>query len=405
MRIAYQYHLRPRKQQIAIIENWLELLRRQYNYRLAERFLWWEENRADVDACPLVCHLPELKDNPDYYSQKRDLTNSKKLFREYKEIYSQVLQDCTKRVKLAFDRWFKSDVNGKRLGKPRFKGRCRYRSFCFPQMKEDCIQGKKVTLPKIGLVKLIKHRDIPEGFKVKTAIISRKADGYYITFTLQDNTVPDINPDINPDKTIGIDMGLKDFLITSDSETVAIGHYYRKAQKRLRKRQRQLSRCKKGSNRRKKAINAVANHHKKVADKRKDFHHKVANNLLKKYDVVAHEKLNIKGLSRTRLAKSVVDAGWGSFLSILETKAEKAGLLTIAVKASGTTQECSACGQKVPKKLHERWHSCSCGCSLDRDINAARVIKNRAVGHQVRKSSGNVAYCEVTEKPALYPKD
>ncbi|NEP15241.1 MAG: transposase, partial [Symploca sp. SIO2C1] len=223
-----------------------------------------------------------------------------------------------------------------------------------------------------------------------------KADGYYITFSLQDHTVPNIKPNVNPDKTIGIDMGLKDFLITSNSEIVAIPQYYRKAKKCLRKRQRQLSRCKKGSNRRKKAINTLCNHHKKVADKRKDFHHKVANTLLKKYDVVAHENLNIKGLSRTRLAKSVVDAGWGSFLSILETKAEKAGLLTIAVKASGTTQECSSCGQKVPKKLHERWHSCSCGCELDRDINAARVIKNRAVGHQVRKSSGNVANCEVT---------
>ncbi len=78
MRIAYQYRLRPSKQQIAIIENWLELLRRQYNYRLAERFSWWEENRTDINACPLVCHLPRLRDNPDYFSQKRDLTNSGK---------------------------------------------------------------------------------------------------------------------------------------------------------------------------------------------------------------------------------------------------------------------------------------------------------------------------------------
>ncbi|NEP09567.1 MAG: transposase, partial [Symploca sp. SIO2C1] len=143
------------------------------------------------------------------------MTNSKKMFPEYKGIHSQVLQDCIKRVKFAFDRWFKSDVNGKRLGKPRFKGKGRYRSFCFPQMKEGCIQRNKVLLPKIGVIKFIKHRDIPDGFKVKTAIISIKADGYYITFSLQDHTVPNIKPNVNPDKTIGIDMGLKDFLITS----------------------------------------------------------------------------------------------------------------------------------------------------------------------------------------------
>lgn len=152
MRIAYQYRLKSNKQQAALFETWLECLRRQYNYRLAERFSWWEQNRCDVNACPLVCYLPQLRDNPDYYSQKRDLINSKKLFPEYANIHSQVLQDCIKRVKLAFDRWIKRDVNGKRLGKPRFKGKGRYRSFCFPQIKQDCLQGKFIKLPTIGTV-------------------------------------------------------------------------------------------------------------------------------------------------------------------------------------------------------------------------------------------------------------
>jgi putative transposase len=114
---------------------------------------------------------------------------------------------------------------------------------------------------------------------------------------------------------------------------------------------------------------------------------KTANNLLKKYDVVAVEDLNVKGLVRTRLAKSVFDAGWSSFLSILTNKAKNAGLLVIQVIASGTSQDCSNCGVKVPKKLHERWHDCpNCKCSLDRDHNAAVNITNRAVGHSVLKA-------------------
>jgi putative transposase len=123
MRIAYQYRLRPTSSQIALMSEWLELLRRQYNYRLAERFNWWEGNRCAVNACPLICHLPELKEQPDFYSQKRDLVNTKNLFPEYKIIHSQVLQNCIERVKGAFDRWLKGDSNGNRSGKPRFKGK------------------------------------------------------------------------------------------------------------------------------------------------------------------------------------------------------------------------------------------------------------------------------------------
>lgn len=121
-------------------------------------------------------------------------------------------------------------------------------------------------------------------------------------------------------------------------------------------------------------------------------------------NAVGEEDLNIKGLARTRLAKSILDAGWSSFLSILTNKAENAGLLVISVKASGTSQECSGCGIKVPKKLHERWHNCpNCGCNLDRDHNAALNIKNRAVGHSVFKAQlTSEAIAGVAEKPTLY---
>ncbi len=152
MRTAYQYRLPPTASQVALMDEWLGLLRRQYNYRWAERCNWWEQNPCDVNACPLICHLPELKDKPDFYSQKGDLLNRKELFPAYKAIHSQVLQDCIQWVPKTFDRWLKGDRKSKRAGRPRFKGVGRYRSFTFPQMTQDCVQGKCIHLPKIGLV-------------------------------------------------------------------------------------------------------------------------------------------------------------------------------------------------------------------------------------------------------------
>ncbi|MFS8834723.1 transposase [Synechococcus sp. WC101] len=180
---------------------------------------------------------------------------------------------------------------------------------------------------------------------------------------------------------------------------------YRRTEKKLRRLQRAVSRKKKGSNRYKKAVKRLSKVHQKVANQRKDFHYKTAKELLSRGKHIAHEALTIGGLARTRLAKSIYDAGWGQFLQILKVKAERAGLLTIAVNPNGTSQECSGCGQVVPKKLHERWHDCPyCGLRLSRDHNSARVIKSRAVGHPVLKArKTSYAVAGVTEKPALYP--
>ncbi|BAC89160.1 glr1219 [Gloeobacter violaceus PCC 7421] len=129
--------------------------------------------------------------------------------------------------------------------------------------------------------------------------------------------------------------------------------------------------------------------HLRVANRRKDFHHKTAVKLLAKSKVIAHEDLNIQGLASTRLAKSVSDAGWGQFITILTNKAARAGCLVIAVNPNGTTQMCSGCDTQVPKTLGERWHSCPrCGLELNRDQNAARNIKSRAVGHPVPARGG-----------------
>jgi len=403
VKTAYQYKLRPTKQQAQEIDRWLSMCCAQYNYLLADRFNWYEQNRCPINACPLVCHLPELRDNPEYFGQKRTLPKLKQTHPHYKDVYSDVLQDVVKRVKTTFDRFLKGDSNGKRSGKPRFKSRSRYRTFLYPRIKYDCISNGKILLPKLGNIKVILHRSLPDGFKIKTASITKKTDGYYVTLSLEDETVPTIKPDFNPDSITGIDVGLKEFLTTSEGETVAIPQQYRKSQKRLRVIQKRVFRRKKGSKRKLKAVKQLSRQHKKVADKRKYFHFKNANNLLKKYDVVAVEDLNVKGLVLTRLAKSVLDAGWSNFLSILTNKAENAGLLVIPVKASGTSQNCSNCGVKVPKKLHQRWHDCpDCGCSLDRDHNAAINIKNRAVGHPVLKAKSLLSNSRIVLEAYTY---
>ncbi len=401
MRTSYQYKLRPTKQQILQIDRWLSMLCSQYNFLLVDRFNWYEQNRSPVNACPLVCYLAELRDNPDYYSQKKTLPQLKKTHPWYKEIYSQVLQDVVKRVKVTFDRFLKGDTNGKRSGRPRFKPCNRYRTFTYPQIKNRCWQGNQINLPMFGKVKVVLHRPVPDGFTIKTVSVTKKADGFYLTLSLEDLTVPEIKPEFNPDSITGIDVGLKDFLTTSEGETVAIPQYYRQAQKRLRVAQKRVLRRKKGSSRRQKAVKQLGKQHKKVADRRKDFHFKTANYLLSKYDVIAHEDLNVKGLARTKLAKSVLDAGWSSFLLILTNKAANAGLLAVPVSAHNTSQDCSNCGDKVPKKLHIRWHDCHhCECSLDRDHNAAINIKNRAVGHPVLKAQlMSDGIPGVTEKP------
>ncbi len=399
MRAAYQYRLRLTKLQEIEVEKWLEMLRYQYNYLLADRFNWYEQNRCSINSCLLICHLPDLRDNPDYFSQKKTLPQLKKNRPWYGVLQSQVLQDCVKRVDLAFKRFLKGDSNGKKSGRPRFKGKNRYKSFTFPSLSRNPINGSVLSLPKFGKVKMIYHRPIPEGFKIKTATITRKADGYYVTLSIQDDTVPDVIPVDSVKNPIGIDMGLKSFLVKSDGSEVPIPQYYRKAQKRLRKIQKAVSRSKKGSNNRKRIVTKLGKAHKKVADTRKDFHFKTSKELLDNYDIIAHEKLNIKGLARTRMAKSVLDAGWGQFLSILSTKAVRvawptalnAGLITKAVNPRNTSQNCSNCGRKVPKKLKDRTHSCPyCGYVADRDVNAAINILNLAVGHPVTSKAYRV---------------
>ena len=329
MIIAYQYRLKPNREQIIAIESWLEKLRHQYNYLLADRFDWWQNNRCYINSCPLTCGIAPLRNNPDYYSQKRSLVGLKKSRPWYKEIQSQVLQEMAKRVKLSFDRYIKGDTNGKRSGRPRFKGVGRYRTFTYPQMKQDCIVGNRVKLPKLGTIKFVKHRQLPCAgalrqpsagespkvidAKIKTASITRKADGCYLTLSLDVvfESVPTLIERVG-----AIDLGLIDFLVDSDGESIRTPKYYRASEQKLGSLQRLLARQKKGSNKREKTKSKIAKLHLKIKRQRRQFFYETWYRLFSKYDAVGHEKLNIKGMSRSKMAKSILDAAWGTFLKI-----------------------------------------------------------------------------------------
>lgn len=403
MRIAYQYKLLPTAKQKSQLSSWLDMLRHEYNGLLSERFSWWEQNRCDINACPLVCHLPQLRDNPEYYGQKRSLVQLKQERPWYQEIYADVLQDCVKRVKLAFDRFIKGDSNGNRSSRPRFKAKQRYRTFSYPRIKPDCIVGNRIMLPKLGAIKLILHRPLPEGFTIKTAGVTCKADGWYVTLSLDDQSVPEFtnSAEASWNNSIGVDLGLEKFLADSDGEFEPIPQHFRSAEDRLAKLQQKVAAAKKGSRAKKLLNRKVAKLHQKIARQRQQFHYETAQKVLNKADVVFVEDLSVKNMSRrcqprqdetgkflangqaakSGMNKSIADAGWSQFVDILTFKAERAGAKVVKVDPKGTSQYCCVCLNRVPKELSQRWHSCPhCANEMDRDTNAAILIKKVGLG-------------------------
>jgi len=229
--------------------------------------------------------------------------------------------------------------------------------------------GNRLELSKIGSVKVKLHR--PVDGKIKTCSITRKNGQYYAGFSCE------VEAKVLPltGKEVGIDVGVTDFVITSNGVFFPKLDKYRKAEKRLKYLQRQISRREKGSNRRRKAVTLFAKQHEKVANQRKDIAHKVSTKLILENDLIAHEKLQVKNMVKNHhLAKSITDADWSMLFQFLDYKAESAGRQVVAVPPYQTSQICSnpACGKIVPKKLSERWHNCPhCGLSVQRDVNAA----------------------------------
>ncbi len=361
------------------METWLEMLRRHYNYALSQRFDWLRRTRCQIDRCSLVSEpIGEIPDKfPGYNFQAGELKQTKELFPVYKEIHAEVQQQNLKRLDRAWERWIKQDKSGKRAGRPRFKKKGEMRSFTFPRINcpkagVNKIENGGLTLSKIGSMPVIMQRPLPEGFELKTATLVKKADGWYVAISMEDDSVPTAKPIDEIRSAIGIDLGLKSFLVTSTGESVDVQQHYRKTQKHLARQQKALARKKCGSINSQKQKQKIACIHQRIGRKREHFHYNVAHQLVKNYDLIAAEDLNIKGLARTKLAKSIYDAAWGKFLTILEAVALRSGVHFVKVSPHGTTIDCSECGTKVPKTLSVRLHQCpKCELELDRDENAA----------------------------------
>ncbi len=444
MQLTYKYRLQPTKAQAVTIAAHLELCRRQYNYRLSERFRWWESTRTPVNACPLTASIIPIEEiyknipltriqtrdgrkkdengNPitkkgDVFSnieggyvqwqtlQLADLKNTKKLFPDYKNLDSQVLQDVVNRVETSFSNFTTPDKNGNRRGQPKFKGFHYYKSFTYPQLDNlNIIKDEQnrigIDLAKIGQVPMVFHRPIPTGFKVKTGTVIKEADGWYISLTLEDKTVPVTVAEIQPtdENSLGIDLGITNYVYLSNGERIENPRFLRKSSEKLARLQVKLANRVKGSKPWRIIKDKISKLHQFVARARLDFHFQTAHKLLSQCDVLILEDLRIKNLTRraqiktdiehgnliylpngqsakSGLNKSMLDAAHGQFATVLKYVAWKLGKSVLFVAPKGTSQHCWNCLNKVPKELSDRWHSCQCGESLDRDENSAKLIK------------------------------
>ncbi len=289
-----------------------------------------------------------------------------------------MLQAVCRRAHRSFENFYRRRKAGLPGGFPRFKSRERWDSMTFPSHDDGSkFTGRTLYLQGIGTVKVKVHR--PVDGVIKTVTLRRKAGKWYVCLSCEVGVAP--LPATG--QSVGIDVGLTHFLTTDSGETDPNPRPLRTAQRKLRVVQRALARCKKRSVRRAKVKRRVVALHEKVANTRKDFHHKTARALVQANDVIVHEDLAVKNMvCNHKLARSISDAGWSQFISILTSKAEGAGRQVIAVDPRGTSQTC-LCGAHVPKTLSERWHDCpACGLSLPRDQVSALLIKRLGQSRQ-----------------------
>lgn len=286
-------------------------------------------------------------------------------------------QQVVRRLDKAFRAFFSRIRRGKG-GFPRFRAKSRFDSADFRVGDGLTIRrsGKLGIVGIPGEIKVRWHRDLPAGARVAAAVLSRSCGKWYICFSVE---TPDAYGPHLVRAAVGIDVGLTSLIATSDSDTVPTPQWVGTASRKQRRLQRALSRCRRGSKRRLKAKVRLARHSARVANQRRDFTHKLSRTLVNRYSHIAFEDLNITGLARGRLAKSVLNAAWGQLISFTDYKAAYAGGLVAKVNPRGTSQECDCCGRVTPKTLSDRIHACpGCGTFEDRDVHAAKVIKHRA---------------------------
>jgi len=358
----------PSKHQRKALEATLEECRWLYNNTLAYRKEAWEQEQRNVSYYDSKARIPLLKvERPSL-----------------KSVHSQVLQNITERVELAFQAFFRRVKNEEEPGYPRFKGKGRYDSFTYTQSGFSIVSASqaashdiRVCLSKIGSIKLVYHRPIKG--KIKTLTIHRSSTGkWYASFSVE------CDPERLPQRTsqVGIDVGLKTFATFSDGTEIENPRFFRKEEKALAKVQHKHSKLAKGTPQQHKHRKVVARVHERIRFRRDNFTHQESRRIVDSYGVICVEDLPVNRLTHNHcLAKSIADASWSEFFSKLSCKAEEAGRRYVAVNPAYTTQTCSNCGHRQKMPLSERVFDCPCcHAHLDRDLNAAKNIL--AVGLQ-----------------------
>ena len=371
---TYKFRIYPSDSQITILNNTLELCSELYNSMLQQRIYAYRSGKK-----------------VNYKSQQNEIPEIKNTFPEYHHIHSLVIQDVARRLDKAYGNFFRrvgEKKNGKNIkaGFPRFKSKDRYSSITYTQSGFSILDNGHVWLSKIGEVRMFMHRSV--NGDIRTISVKRDSVGdWFITFTVETHSNRDKSEgnEIMQDsqfqhvKPVGIDMGLKSIITTSDGIQIDPPRSLEKSDKKLSKAQRNLSMKKKGSGKRRKAKTRVAKIHRKIERQRNDFAHKLSKYLVENHDLIVFESLNINGMVKNHhLAKSIIDAGWNHIIQYTTYKAESAGKVVILVNPRNTSRKCSKCGNiKHDLKLSDRTYHCNtCGLTIDRDLNAAINIRN-----------------------------
>lgn len=358
MHKAFKYRLYPTPPQAEQLEKSFGCARFIWNWALRENRLEYEYTRRFVFGYSLKMQLPKLK----------------KQFPWLSEVPSQALQqkcdDFDKALRAVWERG---------NGFPKAKKKRVDNSFRIPQTNGHIQPTQtQIKLPKLGWVKWSKHRPL-EG-KLKSITIRRENTEYYISCLCEIEGVDEPKPqtDLSELDIVGIDLGLKDFAITSDGECFDTPKFFRKQQKRMAWLQRRAARKKKGSEKRAKAQRRVAKLHARIRHQRENYTHQASSAITKQYLIVGVENLNIKGMVKNkRLSKAIADQGWRQFTDQLAYKSRWNGGATVRIdRWAPSTKTCSCCGHKQPMPLELRIFECeNCGESLNRDLNAAINIR------------------------------
>jgi putative transposase len=362
--LTYRYRLLPLKSQHRVLEGLCAAERDLYNAALEER---------------IDCYRKTGKTRT-YIDQCKALTTCRRELPEMRELPANLQRWTLKRLDDAFQGFFhRLKVRSGKAGFPRYRGRERWEAFGFNEFRGIRFDGKRLRFAGMpGGLKLHLHRPLPDGADIRACVFRRDGRGWHVC--LQISVAAAEKRSVA--SAVGVDLGLKVFAWCSDNVVIPNPRIARKAEKELRRRQRALSRSKRGSNRRHKVRAKVATLHRNITNTRNTWLHQRSAELAKRADLIAVEELNVSNLVRhPTLARSISDASWSRFVSMLPYKAEKAGGHLIRVDPRNTSQKCSGCGELVPKLLAVRTHACpSCGLLIDRDYNASLNILRAGIG-------------------------